>query len=727
MSILSTIDTNKIFDKSNLDWLKSSTIYLTLHGSHAYGTSRPDSDIDMRGIAIPPKRYMLGVLDNFNQAEFNDPYDCVIFDLNKFVKLSLDCNPNAIELLYTETEDHILKSPIFDKLLGIRDLFLSKKARFTFAGYARSQILRIKRHRRWILNPIDKKPERKDFNLPDNEKLIPQHKLQEIEAQIQKKINEWQFDSTGLEQDVRINIKNEVHSILVDLKINQDEFHAYAARAIGLDDNLIECFKKERAYVSAIKDWKSYNKWKEERNQARYELEKKYQYDCYTDDTEFLTDSGWKKYDKIIDSDKLATVCLRHGLTQHKYLGVEHQKFIDKFEGKYSGYLYNLYGYHTDVLVTPNHRLLYRKVERKSHKKYDLVLDEISRMPDTFEIVRSISPCVKNYSNKDIFKNIPISPIAFLSLMGWYLSDGVATFKDTNKTFIKSINVSQKKYGRLHKRMENFHNKWKKIASSSLYEYTKPTGGFRTEEIQEIILSVRDKEIRNKIIKDCGHTINKRIPRWVFGLSRQLMNTLLDAMLRGDGTESRPDNSKIYYSTLRGLADDAQELAFMCGYETSLYGPYPYDKNGHKGDMYQVHINKTRTQFKECIRNQNIKKQHVKNKRIVCFTVPNGTLITRRNGHVGIHGNSKHGMHLVRLYKQCIEVLSGKGLIVKRPDADELLEIRNGAWTYDKLLDWANKQDKTLDKLYKTSSLRKEPDRKKVNNVLMEMIEEFSF
>lgn len=274
------VNTNKIFSNTNLKWLKENTIYLTIHGSHAYGLSRPDSDIDIRGIATPPKSVLLGILDNFEQAEFSDPYDCVIFDIRKFIKLALNCNPNVIELLFTEPECHIIREPVFEKLFDIRNEFISKKARYTFAGYARAQLLKINRHRKWILYPFTKQPERSDYGLPDNKKLIPAHKLQEIESQIEKKINEWEFDTTGLDNALAINIKNKIYDILIDLKINQEEYYIYAARAIGLDDNLLDAFKKERAYTSALKEWRSYKKWQNERNRERYEMEVKYGFDC---------------------------------------------------------------------------------------------------------------------------------------------------------------------------------------------------------------------------------------------------------------------------------------------------------------------------------------------------------------------------------------------------------------------------------------------------------------
>mgnify|MGYP001607055563 CR=1 FL=1 len=46
----------------------------------------------------------------------------------------------------------------------------------------------------------------------------------------------------------------------------------------------------------------------------------------------------------------------------------------------------------------------------------------------------------------------------------------------------------------------------------------------------------------------------------------------------------------------------------------------------------------------------------------------------------------KHAMHLVRLMRMCKEILITCEVVVKRPDREELLAIRNGAWSYYKLI-----------------------------------------
>lgn len=72
-----------------------------------------------------------------------------------------------------------------------------------------------------------------------------------------------------------------------------------------------------------------------------------------------------------------------------------------------------------------------------------------------------------------------------------------------------------------------------------------------------------------------------------------------------------------------------------------------------------------------------------------------------------------------------IELLETGKLNIKRYDAEELLSIRNGAWTYEQLIEFSEKSDKLLNELYKTSKLPREPDRIKINNWLIDVTEKY--
>jgi predicted nucleotidyltransferase len=67
--------------------------------------------------------------------------------------------------------------------------------------------------------------------------------------------------------------------------------------------------------------------------------------------------------------------------------------------------------------------------------------------------------------------------------------------------------------------------------------------------------------------------------------------------------------------------------------------------------------------------------------------------------------DTKHAMHLVRLMKMCVEILETGTLQVKRPDAKELLEIRNGRYSYEEIIALADDLDYKVTQAVKTTKL----------------------
>lgn len=86
------------------------------------------------------------------------------------------------------------------------------------------------------------------------------------------------------------------------------------------------------------------------------------------------------------------------------------------------------------------------------------------------------------------------------------------------------------------------------------------------------------------------------------------------------------------------------------------------------------------------------------------------------------HGyDTKHAMHLVRLLTTCAEILENGTLHVRRPDADFLNFIRQGGWSYEELMKWAEEQSQLLQQLYSTSSLPRLPDFKSVEELTIDI------
>lgn len=269
-----------IADKSpHLKWINENTHLLVRHGSHAYNTNIESSDEDFKGICTPSKEYFLGYINNFEQAELKDP-DTVIYDLRKFFHLAADCNPNIIEVLHTDSSDHILVDSIGESILDNKYAFLSKKVKHTFSGYAMAQLKRIKLHKKWIMNPIKEPPTRESMGLPEYT-LIPQDQLVAAQAEINKELDRFQFNFLeNLEESSKIEIRTVMSEMLAELKITSEQHWMSAARKIGLNDNFIELMQKERQYTGAKREFDQYQNWKSNRNPKRFELEEKFGYDA---------------------------------------------------------------------------------------------------------------------------------------------------------------------------------------------------------------------------------------------------------------------------------------------------------------------------------------------------------------------------------------------------------------------------------------------------------------
>lgn len=128
------------FLRSN-EHLKNKIVFLTLGGSYSYGTNIETSDIDIRGCALNSRSDLLG-LSNFEQV-VNNTTDTTVYSFNKLINLLLNCNPNTIEMLGCKPEHYIYLNTIGEMMISSRKMFLSKKAVYSFGGYANQQLRRL--------------------------------------------------------------------------------------------------------------------------------------------------------------------------------------------------------------------------------------------------------------------------------------------------------------------------------------------------------------------------------------------------------------------------------------------------------------------------------------------------------------------------------------------------------------------------------------------------------
>ncbi|HKQ38706.1 MAG TPA: nucleotidyltransferase domain-containing protein [Verrucomicrobiae bacterium] len=110
------------------------------HRLQAFGLSDDASDVDRRGIYLPPANLHWSLYGVPEQIENNDTQEAY-WELQKFLVMALKANPNILECLHTPLVEH--STPLAQELLAARQRFLSKLIYQTYNGYVMSQFKKL--------------------------------------------------------------------------------------------------------------------------------------------------------------------------------------------------------------------------------------------------------------------------------------------------------------------------------------------------------------------------------------------------------------------------------------------------------------------------------------------------------------------------------------------------------------------------------------------------------
>ncbi|MFT4311879.1 MAG: ribonucleoside triphosphate reductase [Candidatus Woesearchaeota archaeon] len=310
---------------------------------------------------------------------------------------------------------------------------------------------------------------------------------------------------------------------------------------------------------------------------------------CVSEDTQCLTDSGWKHYNDInLKKDLIATFNIETGVIE--YLKPSRVKSYD-----YKGKLVRLSNRSQDQLVTPNH-----KVVRKVHNSDSYVLEEAQ---DLFQYKSPI--IIPNSGFTQSKKEIEDE---WVMLFAWLVSEGtfsedrerVSIFQSTkNKAKLEQIRLISKKLGLRWDEQSRVH-------------------GFGTEPLVRLRFGAESsRTIRKKIS-------SKKIPAIVKTLSARQIKLFIDTYVLGDGSIEKSGRMRIYTKDIDVL-NDLQELCSLC-----LYGSTVYRRtNG----VYVLNIIRNNHTYVKLSYEKYVGK-------VWCPTTKNGTFIARRNGKVFVTGNT---------------------------------------------------------------------------------------
>ena len=267
--------------------VETRTILIGLAGSHGYGLSRPESDLDYRGVFIAGKSHYLGC-DKIDQKDdgwstelgifdfLTGEKDTVIYELKKFIQLLAGANPNLLELLWLK--QYPVKTVVGEYLLKHRQLFLSKRVKHTYSGYAFAQIKKIESHRKWLLNPPQAQPTPEQFGLVVERPLSKEELhafLEYLYSLVRGKI-EYLAEAQELHQLLTGDI--DYKGLLKQYNLS-DEAITYTQSLTNSRSDFIKLLQKSQQYQNALREWNAYQSWKTHRNPARAGMEKQSGFD----------------------------------------------------------------------------------------------------------------------------------------------------------------------------------------------------------------------------------------------------------------------------------------------------------------------------------------------------------------------------------------------------------------------------------------------------------------
>lgn len=280
-------------------------LLLAITGSQAYGLAIENvSDTDYKGIFIAPKSYYLGnrkieqlegkekegVFSNNEENKglkkinfFSEKFDYlqgndfVIYELKKYLKLLRNANPNIQELLWLD--EYIYLNPLAEILIKNRDKFLTKKVKSSYVGYANAQLKKVETHRRWLLNPPEKKPTPEDFGFTDLYKPLSLSEINVFMNFLWLVVRDCiEYLQPAEELKTLLQEKIDYKQVFLEHRF-PEEAHRKIQEYTYASDDFMRITFASREYLSAKKEWNNYQNWQKNRNTKRQVLEAKCGYD----------------------------------------------------------------------------------------------------------------------------------------------------------------------------------------------------------------------------------------------------------------------------------------------------------------------------------------------------------------------------------------------------------------------------------------------------------------
>jgi C1A family cysteine protease len=340
---------------------------------------------------------------------------------------------------------------------------------------------------------------------------------------------------------------------------------------------------------------------------------------CHDESTEVLTEKGWQSWTEYDRVSLLGTVNLRT-----KKLEFQAPTSLQRYE--YSGELYHSTNGSLDFALTPNHRIYLRKWDERNRTLSD-------------------DYCFKEIENIGWYSGLLAAPTGFDGVILNEVAIGQTGMTGNDFLALVSLVLSDGWVG-------GTENNWNRISFCCFRDNRREmiSGvaarlGFSEVPGRRGVWLLTNAEMAQWFRSNCyvGNSYRspfKRVPDIVKTVCGWQITHFLEFF--GDQTHSEKASSKQFYSSSSRMIDDLQELLLRVGKMSSISKRGPRSSFIRGREIYSQNEEFTltvRESGKLSLERKTIDTAPYKGE-VFCATVPNSTLITRRNGSVLISGNS---------------------------------------------------------------------------------------
>ena len=291
---------------------------------------------------------------------------------------------------------------------------------------------------------------------------------------------------------------------------------------------------------------------------------------CYSDDTEVLTNKGWKLFKDVLDSDKICS--LNPETREIEYVGIsQRQKWWKQ------GDMVHFHNHSLNCLVTPEHRMVYLN-KSDGEIRYCQAQEYRKGKGAFYRGCRYESKDTENINIGGLIFNFDI----FCEFMGYYLSDGCTAHSHGYR-----VTICQQE-GEIHRQ--------------TIIDCIKNMGFNPYLNHQTINFYCKELVI---YLSQFGRCNEKYIPKEILNTSQRQIKIFLDAYIKCDGYVKMPksfinkrgnwcipkNEERSYYTTSKIMAANLCELILKIGKRPSIGERMPINTTKKDGSVIHGRLN----------------------------------------------------------------------------------------------------------------------------------------